>query len=536
MSGDVTYQALDRLSYLPHRTALKNGNAIAGQFYYDVYFTGGSLDSVNITNSTINGIPGSSIVTLNGVQTLTNKTLTTPVISSILNSGTLTLPTSTDTLVGRATTDTFTNKSISASSNTITNLTTGTFAANVVDNDSTLAANSSTRLPTQQAVKGYVDNNLNGLSWKQAVRVATTANGTLATAFANGQTIDGVVLATGNRILIKNQTTQTDNGIYTVNASGTPTRATDSDTGTELISATVLITAGTVNADTQWTCTNDTITLGVTNIAFAQIAGAGTYTNGTGLTLSGNSFSITTNGVTNALLAQMPTLTIKGNNTGGTANATDLTIPQVAALFSAPQVTVYTSGSSTYTTPTNAKYLIVEGVGGGGGGAGAGPSTSTNGGNGVATTFGTALLTGNSGLGGSTSSATTQAGGTATGGDDNQPGGNAIGANGAAQTYGGDGGNSYYGGAGGGGGPAGVNGVNAAANTGSGGGGGGSGVSGNTGGGGTSGGRFWKLISSPLASYAYSVGTAGAGGVAGTGGGAGGNGAAGKIIVTAYFQ
>lgn len=68
-------------------------------------------------------------------------------------------------------------------------------------------------------------------------------------------------MATGDRILIKNQTTQTENGIYVVAASGTPTRSTDADTGTELISATVLVREGTGNADTQWTCTNDTITI-----------------------------------------------------------------------------------------------------------------------------------------------------------------------------------------------------------------------------------------------------------------------------------
>lgn len=60
---------------------------------------------------------------------------------------------------------------------------------------------------TDAVTKQYVDGLINGLSWKDSVRVATTTNGALATAFANGQTVDGVTLATGNRILIKNQTT-----------------------------------------------------------------------------------------------------------------------------------------------------------------------------------------------------------------------------------------------------------------------------------------------------------------------------------------
>jgi hypothetical protein len=140
------------------------------------------------------------------------------------------------------------------------------------DNDPTLASDSTTNPPTVHAAKGYADAKVAGLSWKQAVRAATTANGTLATAFENGDTIDGVTLATGNRILLKNQTTASENGIYTVNASGAPTRATDADAGAELVNATVYVSEGTVNADTQWTCTtNATITVGSTSLAFAQI-------------------------------------------------------------------------------------------------------------------------------------------------------------------------------------------------------------------------------------------------------------------------
>jgi hypothetical protein len=91
----------------------------------------------------------------------------------------------------------------------------------------------------------YVDAKLAGLSWKQAVRAATTAAGTLATSFENGDAIDGVTLATGDRILIKNQATASENGIYVVNASGAPTRATDADAGAELVNATVYVSEGT---------------------------------------------------------------------------------------------------------------------------------------------------------------------------------------------------------------------------------------------------------------------------------------------------
>lgn len=109
-------------------------------------------------------------------------------------------------------------------------------------------------------------------AWKEPVRVATTANGTLSTAFANGQVVDGVTLATGDRILIKNQSTATQNGIYVVAASGAPTRATDADTGAELLGATVAVAEGTTNADTVWLCTaNATITVGSTNLPWQQM-------------------------------------------------------------------------------------------------------------------------------------------------------------------------------------------------------------------------------------------------------------------------
>ena len=129
---------------------------------------------------------------------------------------------------------------------------------------------------TLATAEAYTDAKVAGISWKQAVRAATTANGTLATAFANGQTIDGVTLATGDRILIKNQSSDAENGIYIVAASGAPARASDADSGAELVNATVYVSEGTTLADTQWTCTtNAPITPGSTALAFAQLSSGG---------------------------------------------------------------------------------------------------------------------------------------------------------------------------------------------------------------------------------------------------------------------
>lgn len=147
------------------------------------------------------------------------------------------------------------------------------------------------------ATKQYVDNVARGLDWKPSVRAATTANGTLATAFENGDVIDGVTLATGDRVLLKNQSTGAENGIYTVNASGAPTRAVDADADSEVTSGlAVSVTEGTVNGDKTFVLTtDDPITVGTTALSFSQLGGGTTYTAGDGLSDSPtNTFNVAT--------------------------------------------------------------------------------------------------------------------------------------------------------------------------------------------------------------------------------------------------
>jgi hypothetical protein len=109
-------------------------------------------------------------------------------------------------------------------------------------------------------------------SWKEPVRVATTTSGTLSSSFENGDVVDGVTLVTGDRILIKNQSSASANGIYKVNAAGAPTRTTDADVGSELVGAVVWVSEGAANKDTIWACTTDaTITLGTTALAWIQV-------------------------------------------------------------------------------------------------------------------------------------------------------------------------------------------------------------------------------------------------------------------------
>lgn len=148
---------------------------------------------------------------------------------------------------------------------------------------------------TDVATKQYVDNVARNLSWKDNVRVATTANGALATAFAAGQSVDGVTLATNDRILIKDQATGAERGIYVVQIIGAPVRAADMANGATVRPGTaVTVTEGTTNGDKVFLITSDAaVTVGTGTPTWGLLGGGGTtYTNGNGLDLTGNSFSV----------------------------------------------------------------------------------------------------------------------------------------------------------------------------------------------------------------------------------------------------
>lgn len=138
------------------------------------------------------------------------------------------------------------------------------------------------------ATKAYVDAARTGLDVKASVRAATTADITLS----GTQTIDGVVLIAGDRVLVKNQSTASENGIYVVAAS-TWARATDADTSTKVTSGMFTFVAeGTANDNAGFVLTtNDPITLDTTNLVFAQFSGAGSIDAGDGLTKSGNTIN-----------------------------------------------------------------------------------------------------------------------------------------------------------------------------------------------------------------------------------------------------
>jgi hypothetical protein len=177
--------------------------------------------------------------------------------------------------------------------------------------------------------KAYVDGLAGGgVQWKNPVRAATVGAGVLATAFENGDTIDGVVLATGDRILLKDQGAGAENGIYIVQAAGAPVRASDADTASEFPQMAMFVQEGTVNADTAWVMTNNgAIVVGTTALVFVQFSGLGQVTAGAGLTKTGATLDA-------------------GAGTGITVNANDiaLTVPVTVALGGTGAITLLNHG------------------------------------------------------------------------------------------------------------------------------------------------------------------------------------------------
>jgi phage-related tail fiber protein len=139
------------------------------------------------------------------------------------------------------------------------------------------------------ATKAYVDATRQGLDVKDSVRAATTANITLSAT----QTVDGVALIAGDRVLVKDQSTAAANGIYVV-AAGAWVRSTDADSSPKVTGGMfTFVEEGTANADSGWVLTtNAPITLGTTSLAFTQFSGAGQITAGAGLARTGNTLDI----------------------------------------------------------------------------------------------------------------------------------------------------------------------------------------------------------------------------------------------------
>ena len=198
---------------------------------------------------------------------------------------------------------------------------------------------------TDAATKSYVDSLVQGFDWKQSVRVATTTAGTLSTDFADGQTVDGVTLSTGDRILVKDQSNGAENGLYTVNATGAPTRAADANASAEVTAGlTVFISEGTTNGNSAWSLTtDDTIALGTTALVFAQVAGGSLYSAGAGLSQTGSAFNV---------VAADTSLTVNADNVQVRLNDASLEVNNGLRVKQGTAGQVYIANSGGVLTPT----------------------------------------------------------------------------------------------------------------------------------------------------------------------------------------
>lgn len=218
----------------------------------------------------------------------------------------------------------------------------------------------------------YLQTVIAGLEWKQESVAATTADlGTVT--YNNGAAgvgatltnagtqvafaLDGFSPTIGARVLIKNQTTATQNGIYTVTTVGSGatnwvlTRAFDNNTPAGMDNATLFVTNGTVNKNTAWTQTTADPTIGTNNIVFVQNSGAGTYTAGTGLTLTGNVFSITNVG-TAGTFGSATSVPVFTTNAQGQITA----VTPTAITF--PVTSVSGTGAGISVTPTTGAVVV----------------------------------------------------------------------------------------------------------------------------------------------------------------------------------
>ena len=334
----------------------------------DTYF---SATTKTLTNKTISG--SSNTLSNIGNSSLTNSSVTIGSTALALGGTATTLAgltsvTSTDftgDLTGDVTGDVtgdLTGSVLTASQTNITAV--GTLNGLTIAGSQSIdmGGNRVTNLdePTQAsdaATKNYVDAVKTGLDIKDSVRAATTGNITISTALNNGDTLDGVTLVDGDRVLVKDQTDASQNGIYVVGS--TPARATDFDSSAEVTGgAFTFVEEGTANADNGYVVTtNGTITVDSSDIEFAQFSGAGQITAGNALTKTGNTLDVAVDdssievsgdalqvkalGITNAMLAGSIDLTAKVTGTLPVANGgTGL------ASFTSGDLT-YASGSTT---------------------------------------------------------------------------------------------------------------------------------------------------------------------------------------------
>jgi hypothetical protein len=309
----------------------------------------------------------STVATTSGTQTLTNKTISSTSNTISVTSGNVTdfTEASVDAVAAAIAGGTQTNISItyndeagtlsfnasggvSSIAGTANQITASTSTGAVILSlpsavtfPGTVTLNADPSNPLEAATKQYVDAVAEGLHVHASVKAATTSNIDLSTDLEAGDVIDGVTLVAGDRVLVKNQSTTSQNGIYVASTSGAAVRATDYNTAAEIDPGDFFfVTGGTTYDNTGWVQTATVTTLGTDPITFEQFSGQGTYLAGNGLTLTGNTFSINTGVTVDVSTAQ--TLTNK-----------TLTSPVVSGLYLSDNNIIIEGTDNTHETTLN---------------------------------------------------------------------------------------------------------------------------------------------------------------------------------------
>lgn len=317
------------------------------------------------------------LVDKTSVQTLTNKTLTSPKINEDV--ALTASATELNILDGASLTTTELNyvdgvtSAIQTQLNAKLDKSGGTMTGAIAMGTSKITGLGTPTDATDAATKAYVDSAAQGIDWKGSVRAATTAAVTLASDLEAGDVIDGVTLAAGNRILVKNQAAGSENGIYVVQTSGAPTRSTDADTDVEVTASfAVFVEEGTAQADSGWVLTNNgAVTVGTTELVFTQFTGLGQITAGTGLTKTGNTLNVvgTADRITaNAdsidiasTYAGQSTIVTLGTITTGVWNGTDVAVADGGTGASTAADARTNLGATTKYTAANPELTVTSG-------------------------------------------------------------------------------------------------------------------------------------------------------------------------------
>jgi len=248
--------------------------------------------SVSITGGTINGavIGGSSAQAITGTNVTATVGFTGPLTGAVTGNTTGTHTGAvTGNVTGNLTGNVTGNVTAASGTSTFNNVTISGSLDMDAGTSATITGLANPVNDSDAANKGYVDALAQGIDAKASVIAATTANITLSGA----QTIDGISIVAGNRVLVKDQTLPANNGIYLC-ATGSWTRTTDADTYAELVAAFTFVEQGTQANNGYISTITAGGTLGTTPITFAQFSGAGQITAGDGLTKTGNTLNVGT--------------------------------------------------------------------------------------------------------------------------------------------------------------------------------------------------------------------------------------------------